>query len=58
MPILIFILLVILVAHIGFWDTLTSVLGAIGVVLMLLAILGLLVWACLYYLWVRARRRI
>lgn len=58
MPILIFILLVILVAQIGFWDTLVSVLGAIGVVVLLLILLGLLASATAAYIWSRAQRRL
>jgi hypothetical protein len=56
-PILILILLIVLVANIGFWKTLGSILGAVGVVILLLVILALLAWATLSYVWSRARNR-
>lgn len=44
MPILLFVLLVILIAMFGFWDTLTAILGAaVMVVLAILVGLGFLV---------------
>ena len=38
MPILIFIVLVVLVAQLGFWDTLTAILGAFGVIALLIVL--------------------
>lgn len=39
MPIVLFLILVILVAQFGFWDTFQGVLGAVGVVVLLVALL-------------------
>jgi uncharacterized membrane protein YkvI len=55
-PILILVLIVILVANVGFWDALASILGALGVVILLLAILALLAWAVAMYFWRRFKR--
>lgn len=55
MPILIFIILVILVAQIGFWDTFAAVLGAVGVVILLVLLFVLL--AVFTGLWMMRRRR-
>lgn len=57
MPLLILILIIVLVAQIGFWKTLASILGAIGVVVLLFIILGLLGWATVAYFLARARGR-
>jgi hypothetical protein len=57
MPILIFILLVILVAQIGFWDALGSVLGAIGVIILTLLVLAALVVCIVLYAIGRLRSR-
>lgn len=58
MPLLIFLLLVVLIAQFGFWDTLQGVLGAAAMlvllVLLLAAILGLGGWYALR----RLRRRV
>ena len=40
MPILILILLIVLVAQFGFWDTLSAVLGGIGIIVLLLVTAG------------------
>lgn len=40
MPILLLILLIVLVAQFGFWDTLSAVLGGIGIVLLLIVTAG------------------
>lgn len=40
MPILLLILLIILVAQFGFWDTLSAVLGGIGIVILLIVTAG------------------
>ena len=45
MPILLFFILVILIAQFGFWDTLQGVLGAVGMVILLLALVGAAAWA-------------
>jgi uncharacterized membrane protein YkvI len=57
MPILILIILVILVAQIGFWDTFTAVLGAVGVFILLLLLAGALVVLTAWYFLRRARAR-
>jgi hypothetical protein len=56
-PILILILLVVLVAQIGFWNTLGSVLGAIGVLILTLLIAAALTAAIAIYLFGRVRGR-
>ncbi len=43
MPIIIFILLVILIAQIGFWDTLGAVLGAAAMIVLFVLLAGALV---------------
>jgi hypothetical protein len=58
MPILIFILLIALVAQIGFWNTLGSVLGAIGVVILTLVIAAALIACIASYAFGRMRGRI
>lgn len=58
MPILILILLIVLVAQIGFWKTLGSVLGAIGVVILTLVIAAALIAAIAIYLLGRVRGRL
>ncbi|HYZ25503.1 MAG TPA: hypothetical protein VE597_01215 [Geminicoccaceae bacterium] len=56
MPILVFIILVILIAQIGFWDTFTAILGGVAmIVLFVLLALALVVLASL--LLVRRLRR-
>ena len=57
MPILILIILVILVAQIGFWDTFTAILGAVGVIILLLLLAGALVVLTALYFLRRARAR-
>jgi hypothetical protein len=56
MPILLFVILVILIAQIGFWDTFTAILGGVAmIVLFVLLALALVVLAGL--LLVRRLRR-
>lgn len=57
MPILILILLIVLVANIGFWDTLQAVFGALGVVILFFLILAGLAAAIGAYAWSRLRKR-
>ncbi len=57
MPILILVILIILVAQIGFWDTFTAILGAVGVIILLLLLAGALVVLTALYLLRRARAR-
>jgi len=56
MPIIIFILLVILVAQFGFWDAFASVLGAIGVMLLLVVLAVLIAVLTGFYLYRRTFR--
>ena len=57
MPILILVLLAILIANVGFWDTLQAVFGAIGVIILFLAIVAGLVAAVAAHLYAKVRRR-
>lgn len=43
MPILLLILIVILVAQIGFWDTLGALLGAVGVIILFVIVAAAIV---------------
>lgn len=57
MPLLILILLIVLVANIGFWDTLQAIFGAIGVIILFwLIVLGLIA-AVGAWLYARLKRR-
>lgn len=51
MPIVILILLVILIAQFGFWDTLQAILGAVAMMVILWAIAIALVLAVVRYLY-------
>ncbi|MGZ9053050.1 MAG: hypothetical protein ACXW3N_12865 [Rhodoplanes sp.] len=55
MPIIIILLLAILVAQIGYWDTFTAVLGAIGVVILLILLAGAIVFLTAVYFMRRGR---
>jgi hypothetical protein len=57
MPILILVLLAVLIANVGFWDTLQAVFGALGVIILFFAIAAGLVAAVVTYLYARVRRR-
>jgi len=56
MPLLLFIIVVVLVAQIGFWDTLQAILGAVAMVV-LVVILAIVALAVLAYLFVRRGMR-
>ena len=43
MPILVFLVLVILIAQIGFWDTFSAILGGIAMIILFLLLLGALI---------------
>ncbi|MDQ2081122.1 hypothetical protein RA307_13105 [Xanthobacteraceae bacterium Astr-EGSB] len=58
MPILFLVLIALLVAQIGFWDSLAAMLGAVGVVILLVLILAALVGAGAYYVVRRAGSRL
>lgn len=57
MPILIFILLVVAIAQVGFWDTLQAIFGAIGVIVLFFLVMAGLVAAVIAYLYAKVRRR-
>lgn len=57
MPIIIFILLVVAIAQVGFWDTLQAIFGAIGVIVLFFLVMAGLVAAVAAYLYARVRRR-
>lgn len=57
MPIIIFILLVVAIVHVGFWDTLQAIFGAIGVIVLFFLTMAGLVAAVAAYLYARVRRR-
>jgi hypothetical protein len=57
MPILILILLIVLIANVGFWDTLQAIFGAIGVIILFWLILLGLIAAVGAWLYARVRRR-
>jgi uncharacterized membrane protein YkvI len=54
MGILLFVLLVVLVATLGFWDTVSALLGAVGVVV-LLVVLGIAIAAASGYAWLKRK---
>ena len=56
MPILILVLLAVLVANVGFWDTLQAIFGAIGVFILFWVIVAGLVAAVAAWLWAKVKR--
>jgi uncharacterized membrane protein len=56
-PILLILLIAILIAQIGFWDTLGAILGALGVVILFVLILAATVALAGYMGYRRLRRR-
>lgn len=57
MPILILVLLAVLIANVGFWDTLQAIFGAIGVIVLFWAIVLGLIAAVGTWLYARVKRR-
>lgn len=57
MPILLFLLIVILIAQIGFWDTLGALLGAVGVILLFILVVGAIIAVSISIAVRRAHRR-
>lgn len=55
MPLLILLLLVILIAQFGFWDTLEAVLGALAMIILLWALVVAIVVALIGYIFRRLR---
>jgi hypothetical protein len=58
MPILLILLIAILIAQIGFWDTLGAVLGAVGVLVLFVLILAAAVAVAGYMAYRQLRRRL
>ncbi|MCC2688417.1 MAG: hypothetical protein K0S21_1220 [Rhizobiaceae bacterium] len=56
MPLLLIIVLVVLIAQIGFWDTLGAVLGAAAMIVLLVVLVGAAVAIGGYMLFQRVRR--
>ncbi len=57
MPIIIIIILAILIAQVGFWDTLGAILGAAAMLALFVLLLVLLAAVVGYFLFRRVRRR-
>jgi hypothetical protein len=57
MPIIILILLIVLIANVGFWDTLQAVFGAVGIFILFWLVLAGLVAAVATWLYAKVRRR-
>jgi hypothetical protein len=55
MPLLILILLIVLIAQFGFWDTLEAVLGALAMIVLLWALVIAIVVALFGYIFRRLR---
>jgi hypothetical protein len=55
MPLLILLLLIILIAQFGFWDTLEAVLGALAMIVLLWALVVAIVVALIGYIFRRLR---
>jgi uncharacterized membrane protein len=58
MPILLILLIAILIAQIGFWDTLGAILGAVGVLVLFVLILAAAVAVAGYMVYRQLRRRL
>jgi hypothetical protein len=56
MPLLLFLLLAVLIAQLGFWDTLQGVLGAVAMLVLMIALLAALVGLGGWYALRRLRR--
>jgi uncharacterized membrane protein YkvI len=57
MPILILVLLAVLIANVGFWDTLQAIFGAIGVIILFWLIVVGLIAAVGAWLYAKAKRK-
>lgn len=58
MPLLLFLIIVLLIAQIGFWETLGAVLGAVGMVILLILLLVAAVTLGVYLTVRRSRKRL
>jgi hypothetical protein len=57
MPIIFLIILIVLIAQVGFWDTLGAVLGAFAMIVLFVLLLAAGLALAAYLLFRRARRR-
>lgn len=57
MPLILLVILIVLIAQFGFWDTVQSILGAFGAILLFTVLAGLLLAGIARYLWGRVRPR-
>ena len=57
MPIILLIILIVLIAQVGFWDTLGAVLGAFAMIVLFVLLLAVGLALTAYLLFRRARRR-
>jgi hypothetical protein len=58
MPILILILLAVLIAQIGFWDTLGALLGATAMIILMIALAGAIALLAARSWFLKVRRRL
>jgi hypothetical protein len=58
MPILLILLLALLIAQIGFWDTLGAILGAAAMIVLLIVLVAATAATAGYFLFNRFRRRL
>jgi hypothetical protein len=57
MPLILLIILIVLIAQVGFWDTLGAVLGAFAMIVLFVLLLAAGLALAAYLLFRRARRR-
>ena len=57
MPILIILLLAVIIAQVGFWDTLGGILGAVGMIILLVLLIAAVALLIGYSSYRRIRRR-
>jgi hypothetical protein len=57
MPIILLIILIVLIAQVGFWDTLGAVVGAFAMLVLFVLLLAAALALAAYMLFRRARRR-
>ncbi len=57
MPIIFLLVLAILIAQFGFWDTLSAILGGVAMIILLIALLGAIAAMVGWYAVRRVRRR-
>ncbi len=57
MPLILFILIIVLIAQVGFWDTLGALLGAVAMIALLVLVAAAIAAVGGYLLFNRVRRR-